>query len=189
MACFVLTQYASRQAMNLFQILMIAGLLAGTIGFIWGAVLAFRTSVLWGLAYLFLPFGWVIFVLGNLRETKHAALIMLVGVGLVIGGVVQSPRVERAGKPNKTEHPAKEYAIEQRPAQPQQPQAPVSAADRQTELNDLIARAQRACAELNEKRAKTDPNDKAAAAAFNAEVIQYNALLDQIKTLQSQSQN
>ena len=167
--------------MHLFQILILAGLFIGAIGFIWGVILAFRTSVLWGLGFLFLPFGWVIFLLGHLQETKRAAIVILLGVGLVIGGILQSPQKIPAPAAQKTtDQPAKGFALDQ--------QRDARAA-RQAQLNEYQARADRRCTELNEKRAVTNPDDKAAVAAFNGEVVQYNALLDQIKTLRAQLQN
>ena len=174
--------------LTMYLYLILAGLFFGAIGFIWGVFLAFRASVWWGLAFLFLPFGWVIFMLGRLHETKRPALLTLLGVVLLVIGAMQAPQIQKATAKSTTEHPAKQYALEQPPLhrQPEPQQQPTSVADPQTQLNDYIARAQRTCAELNEKRIKTNPDDKAAVAAFNAEVIQYNALLDQIKTLQAQ---
>lgn len=168
--------------MHLFQLLILAGLLAGVVGFIWGVILAFRASVWWGLAFLFLPFGWVIFLLGRLRETAHAALLIVLGAGLLIVGIVQSPRTANATiAQKKTDEPSKGPTLEQ--------QWETRVAARETQLKEYQAQADRQCAELTQKRAATNPQDKAAVAAFNAEVIQYNALLEQIKTMRAQLKN
>jgi len=177
--------------MNLIWVsLVVTGLLVSLVGSVWGIILAFRTSIWWRLAWLFLPFAALIFLIAHFRQAKGATLTLLVGTLLLVAGVTQAPQSVRAAIAQKAEdHPAKEYAIEQpkqqiAPALQQSPAVP--ALDPQAQLNECIARAQRVCAELTEKRAKTNPDDKEAVAAFNAQVIEYNTLLEQIKTLQAQ---
>ena len=174
--------------MNLIWVsLVAAGVLVSLIGSVWGLVLAFRTSIWWGLSWLFLPFAALIFLLVHFKQAKGAALTILIGAALLGVGFSQAPQSLKAAIAQKPEdHAAKEYAIEQPKQQVAVQPSPVAAIDPQVQLNDCIARAQKTCAELTEKRAKTNPDDKAAVAAFNAQVLDYNALLEQIKTLQAQ---
>lgn len=127
------------------QILLLAGALLFLIGFFWAMILAFRTTVWWGLAFLFVPFGWLIFLIGHLRDNSKPALLVFCGGLLFWTGFLRIP-------------------------QPGQ-------------LTASQAKADRLCAELTQKRSTINPDDKAAAKAFNDEVIAYNALLQKNKDL------
>ena len=70
---------------------------------------------------------------------------------------------------------------------PTRPQT--QAADQQAQLQEFKAQAERRYVELTQKRATTKPDDDAAILSFNQEVIQYNALLEQIKTLEAKLQS
>lgn len=63
----------------LYLLLCSFGVLFSIIGGIWILVLAFRTSVLWGLGSFFVPFVGLIFVIKHWHEAKAAFLISLVG--------------------------------------------------------------------------------------------------------------
>ena len=51
-------------------------------------VVAFRQSVLWGLAVFFLPFANLVFLIKYWYEAKKAFLIQLVGFGISISGII-----------------------------------------------------------------------------------------------------
>ena len=70
-------------------LLALAGLLAG---FIWGTIRAFRSGVWWGLTFLFLPFGWVAYLVRHGREAWPPVLLGLSGAGLLLV-TAGSPRV------------------------------------------------------------------------------------------------
>ena len=77
------------------EIVSIALILIGSvISIIFGIHLlsvAFQTSILWGLGYLFIPFVSLIFVIVHWSEAKTPFLRSLIGVALVILGMVLSP--------------------------------------------------------------------------------------------------
>lgn len=61
------------------------------IGVVFGIILlikAFQTSVLWGLAYLFIPFAALVYVFTHWEQSKKPFLSSLIGIPLVVLGVV-----------------------------------------------------------------------------------------------------
>ena len=69
-------------------ILYIVGLLAAAVGGIWIIVLAFKKSIGWGLASLFIPFVGLVFAFMNWALCKRPFLIWLLGVILLVIGAV-----------------------------------------------------------------------------------------------------
>ncbi|HEY2291813.1 MAG TPA: hypothetical protein VGM86_14025 [Thermoanaerobaculia bacterium] len=63
-------------------ILHLLGYLLAIVGGLWLLVVAFRTSILWGLA-CFIPFGGLIFALLHLEESKAPFLTALAGVAIM----------------------------------------------------------------------------------------------------------
>lgn len=70
--------------------LLLVGILANFACGVWIIVLAFRVSVGWGLAVIFLPFASLVFIFNNWKECKApflgslaSAVILLMGVFLV----------------------------------------------------------------------------------------------------------
>lgn len=167
--------------MPLFLVLILGGLLIGFVGLIWGAVLAFRTTVWWGLIYILVPFGWPIFLIAYLGRTLKPTLIILLGALTVVVGVKQAPQRLQASVAQQ------KLSASQAVTAPTRPQT--QAADQQAQLQEFKAQAERRYVELTQKRATTKPDDDAAILSFNQEVIQYNALLEQIKTLEAKLQS
>ncbi|HEU0306599.1 MAG TPA: hypothetical protein VFR30_06485 [Lysobacter sp.] len=62
------------------------GVVLSVIGGLWIVVNAFRTSVLWGLGSLLVPFVSLIFALMNFSENKIPLLISVIGTVLVFTG-------------------------------------------------------------------------------------------------------
>ncbi|MBI1785514.1 hypothetical protein HYR69_10255 [Candidatus Sumerlaeota bacterium] len=71
-------------------ILAIAGLLAAVVGGLWMMVEAFKTSVLWGLAYIFIPFASLIWLVTHWEEGKRPFLIGLAGGILIFCGMMMT---------------------------------------------------------------------------------------------------
>lgn len=163
--------------MPLFVIYLLGGLFVALVGIIWGAVLAFKTTVWWGVVYIVVPLGWPIFLIAHLGRTWKPTLITLCGIGLVATGLAQAPRHNPTAIAQSKKLTAGLESGEQ------QRQAPV--AEEQAQLQEYKAQAERRYAELTQKRAATKPDDDAAILAFNQEVIQYNALLERIKALET----
>jgi hypothetical protein len=74
------------------MILLIVGYVAMLVGGIWLLVAAFKTSVGWGLASLFIPFAALVFVFKHWDVAKKPFLIQIGGIVLAVVGVVLSPQ-------------------------------------------------------------------------------------------------
>ncbi len=72
---------------------IVIGCLAAGIGGIMTIVAAFRQSVLWGLAVLFLPLANFVFTVMHWAEAKKGLFVSLAGCGLVALGLATSPAV------------------------------------------------------------------------------------------------
>ena len=70
---------------------------------IWLLVIAFRTNVMWGLAYLFIPFAALVFVFMNWDKTRKPFLIFLGGMAVVacVAAMVPSTLGHMFELPNK----------------------------------------------------------------------------------------
>lgn len=69
-------------------ILLLGGGLLMLVGGILIAVAAFRESVLWGLACLFIPFAALIFVITHFEEAKGGLMFYVAGIGAAVLGAV-----------------------------------------------------------------------------------------------------
>lgn len=76
--------------------LMGVGCLISVVCGIWLLVIAFTTHILWGLAYLFVPFAGLVFVIMHWSKAAKPFLINMLGVGLLVGGVAMSPDMQKA---------------------------------------------------------------------------------------------
>ncbi len=54
-------------------------------------VLAFQTSILWGLAYLFIPFAALIFIVSYWDKAREPFIGMLVSVPFLVGAIALMP--------------------------------------------------------------------------------------------------
>lgn len=71
--------------------MIILGGLVYLTGVIWLVVLAFRTSILWGLAAFFIPFGYVIFAGVHWSKARPGFMTHLAGLALMfVGWAVRS---------------------------------------------------------------------------------------------------
>lgn len=73
------------------MVLLIVGYVGMLVGGIWLLVAAFKTSVLWGVLSLLVPFASLVFVCKNWDVSKKPFLIQVGGIALIILGVVLSP--------------------------------------------------------------------------------------------------
>jgi len=51
-------------------------------------VKAFQASVLWSLAFLFIPFASLVFVVTHWGESEKPFLVLLLGVAFILAGVI-----------------------------------------------------------------------------------------------------
>ncbi|NES92080.1 MULTISPECIES: hypothetical protein [Okeania] len=63
---------------------LILGLILAIVSGIWGLVQAFSEGTLWGVAYLFIPFAFVIFHLTNWSQRKIRKNFILMIIGLIL---------------------------------------------------------------------------------------------------------
>ncbi|NES78884.1 MULTISPECIES: hypothetical protein [unclassified Okeania] len=63
---------------------LILGLILAIVSGIWGLVQAFSEGTLWGVAYLFIPFAFVIFYLTNWSQRKIRKNFILMIIGLIL---------------------------------------------------------------------------------------------------------
>ncbi|MEO8000615.1 MAG: hypothetical protein ABI644_01980 [Arenimonas sp.] len=71
--------------------LAMLGLLIAAVGGIWLLVITFQTSILWGLASLFIPIVSLIFVIMHWEETKKPFLIELAGIAIMVAAGMMAP--------------------------------------------------------------------------------------------------
>ncbi len=76
-------------------VLIVLGFLLSFIGGIWGLVLAFQESAVWGLLYLFVPFASLVFVITKWGKpaVKNSFLLGLLGLGIAMLGAVLGGRM------------------------------------------------------------------------------------------------
>lgn len=67
------------------------GLALLAVGGIWLLVVAFKTSVWWGLGSLLIPFVAIVFAIMHWQAAKTPFLIYIVGVVLCVIGVMNMP--------------------------------------------------------------------------------------------------
>jgi hypothetical protein len=64
------------------------GWLLMVVGGLWGLVLAFKQSLMWGLLYIFVPLANVVFLIKHWAITRNAFFLVVSGVVLVVIGAV-----------------------------------------------------------------------------------------------------
>ncbi len=72
-------------------ILLLIGVVIGLVFGIQLLILAFRTSILWGLGYIFIPFVSLIFVIVHWNEAKTPFLRCLLAIPFYVAGVLLMP--------------------------------------------------------------------------------------------------
>lgn len=70
------------------SIFMIIGMLIAAFTSIWFLVVAFKTSVLWGLGCLFVPFVSLIFLIMHWDDAKRPFLWSLLAIIPIVAGVM-----------------------------------------------------------------------------------------------------
>ena len=79
--------------MDLIAILLIVvGVVIFAVGGIWFLVAAFRESVLWGLACLFIPIVQFFFLIVHWPEAKRPFFLQLLAFVMIIVGVIINPQ-------------------------------------------------------------------------------------------------
>ena len=76
--------------------LLILGLILGVVGGIWLLVVAFKTSIWWGLGCLLIGPVSLVFAVMHWQDAKKPFLISLAGTVLIIVAVLNSPEFANA---------------------------------------------------------------------------------------------
>ena len=146
-------------------ILIALGLLLCVVGGIWGIVVAFRRSVLWGICYLFVPFAALVFLFVAWADAKRPLLVKVIGL-LMMAGVLLLPNQGGLGLLKKLPIELEQLA----PFQAAVPEAVVRVSV-QERLADLATREQ----SLRARKTALDTQDLAAARALTDDILKYNA--------------
>lgn len=157
--------------------IVIIGLLIGfcllLIGYIWGAVLAFRENVLWGVCYLFVPFAKLVFVINHWEDAKSAFKIYALGAIIVCFCAFKFPT--QAAQASQNAHAPRAHSqADVTPdlfEQKQQKQTKIN--QLKTEITGLELEVNRQYAQLTSQRKLLNTNAKAEVEAFNASAAVY----------------
>jgi hypothetical protein len=72
--------------------LIISGLIIFVVGGLWYLVAAFRVSIWWGLACIFIPIVQLFFLFAHWQEAKRPFFLQMIGFGLILAGSMADPR-------------------------------------------------------------------------------------------------
>lgn len=166
-------------------VVAIVGVLASFVGAVMVLIEAFKASILWGLAYIFLPFANIVFVITHWQDAKRGVKIwffcgLLAGGGLLLidSKVTQSffknaPVTEEHSATDNTQPHAP--AVENPPVQPA-----VAPLPPQSLYQQHAAQLQKMYENLQAERASLNVNDQAAVARFNQHNAEYSAFKKQV---------
>jgi FtsH-binding integral membrane protein len=83
--------------MEILSIILICiGVIIGLVFGIQLLILAFRTSIWWGLGYIFVPLVGLIFVIVHWSEAKKPFLLSLLSIPFYVGGLLISRGLQPA---------------------------------------------------------------------------------------------
>jgi hypothetical protein len=78
-------------AEDMGALIILLGIVISGIGVLWFLVAAFKESLWWGLACLFLPFVSFFFLLAHWSKARRPFFLQLLGFGVLVVGAVISP--------------------------------------------------------------------------------------------------
>ncbi|MDD5349717.1 MAG: hypothetical protein PHQ12_05850 [Chthoniobacteraceae bacterium] len=169
--------------------LLLLALLAVIIGNVMILVAAFRQSLLWGLATLFLPFAQVIFLLRHWEKSRCGFLLGLGGALLFVGTVFSLPnREDRFGGGWEKALARSGFAAPGASSSGKIKDLTGRIEEKRSDISRLEgAYAQSAATlagqykEITAKRQALNVNDPAAVRQFNEEAAAYHQLNNQVK--------
>ena len=157
-------------------VLIVVGILAALVGGTMMLVAAFRQSVWWGLAYLFVPLASLVFLFIHWAEARKGFWINLAGVALLVGGLFSAAPVRDmiAGKSSF------EWLVPAANGKAAPKDLTAQIQEARDHIEQMEARfAQTGAAitkqyqELNARRTALRPGDSAGTAQFNADLAVY----------------
>lgn len=78
--------------MLLAKSLILVGIAIFIIGGFWFLVAAFRESIFWGLACLFIPIVQIFFLIVHWQQARRPFFLQLLGFGMIIAGFIVNPQ-------------------------------------------------------------------------------------------------
>ena len=142
-------------------ILIALGLIVALIGGVWGIVVAFRRSLVWGLCYVFVPFAALVFLVVAWADAKRAFFLNTIGI-LLMASVLLLPNQGGLGLGKQMIFDLEHLA----PSMPAQ-----ASAFTQDRLAELAAREQA----LRARKVALNAQDLDAARALTEDILRYNA--------------
>ena len=149
-------------------VLLGLGLLLCLAGGVWGIIVAFRRSVIWGLCYVFVPFAAMVFLVVAWAEAKRSFLVSTMGI-LVMASVLLLPN--QGGLALSQKIP---FELDQLAPSPAAAPGAIVEVSHPDPLVELAARER----VLRGRKAALDPQDQVMARALTADILKYNADLD-----------
>lgn len=147
------------------MILIGLGLLLCVVGGLWGIVVAFKRSLLWGICYLFVPFAALVFIAVAWSDAKRAFLVNLAGI-LLLASVLLLPN--QGGLALNAKIPLELNQLA--PSSVAMPDAVVTVAQVDP-MVELRSREQ----VLRGRKAALNSQDAAAVQALTEDILKYNA--------------
>ena len=169
----------------LLIVVIVLGLLAAFVGSLMMIIAAFRRSALWGVAYLFVPFAALVFLIKYWQESKAGFVISTIGAVLACGALSSMPTARELFQQMNSLPFAMEAAAEQKrdlTAQIEGKRENISKL--QGELAQAMASVSQQFKALGARRAALKPNDSEAIALFNEDAAVYQRQNLQMKTTQ-----
>ncbi len=181
--------------------LILFGWLLSIIAGIWLIIVAFKESVLWGLAVLIIPFAALFFIISHWSEAKNAFLFNLFAIAVLGGGVTMAMQRINPENPEMQEFIKKyEEQLGTEFELPENFQATLDENENESSIPEptpvaviterLVKEMQRELvdleASLNERKASLDPEDKAAADQLTLEILEYNKKLEEYQQAREQ---
>jgi glutaredoxin len=169
-------------------LLFILSLVILVIGGIMCIVAAFQQGILWGLAYMFVPFAWLVFLIKYWEEAKTGFLTSITGGAMMAGVLICSPSF-RAGFEHGMHHGKQATEKSQKAAAELSSQIDADRnriVDLQDELAKVTAAANQHYKELADRRKALKAGDQSAVHQFNVDAADYQKQVTHLKDVTNQ---
>lgn len=143
-------------------------------GTVWGIIQAFQQSILWGIAYIFLPGASLVFLITAWGEAKKPFFLTILGAGIMLGAFFVMPSETSAKLLKDADLPA--LTCTQKPAAaPVEPAKPMEAAPAALTIEQRWAALQTREQAILSRKSQLQPGDSEGARTLNQEIAAYNA--------------
>jgi hypothetical protein len=166
--------------MTLTLILLALALLIAVVSSLWMTVNAFRASVLWGLAFIFVPFASVVFLFRQWELARRPFYLGILTAFFLLAAKSTMPgdADKQLAKLFKLESYGKD-GFELPVSKAEKPTVPgMFKAQKEMELKLKLIALQKRQDDLLDRKAALAPNDRAGAVALTQEINKYNEELN-----------